>query len=188
MRADRFGSYSMLTDRRRHAVLVALEVDDAVLPLVHRRRGTGCDDALVVPAAGLLGFGSAGDFSGFFFRSVMSAKSLTDPCRRPAVTGLYWRIPMIDPFLGPGGRDVTDPRRHSSSDLPEFGQMFSEELNRRRLSGCRVMMAFFQLDSLPILEAEPPLFAQAVLRPHLATRTPNNSSAAALISSWSPRG
>ena len=34
-------------------------------------------------------FGSNSDFSGFFFLSVKSEKSLTEPPRRPAVTGLY---------------------------------------------------------------------------------------------------
>ncbi len=34
MRAERFGSYSIATTRGRHAELVALEVDDAIEPLV----------------------------------------------------------------------------------------------------------------------------------------------------------
>ncbi len=42
--------------------------------------------------------GDSNDFSGWFtFGCVQSAKSLTDPARRPAEVGLYCRMPMIRP-------------------------------------------------------------------------------------------
>ena len=94
MRALRFGSYWIESTLRRHAVLVAAEVDQPVLPLVAAAAMPRGDLALVVPAARLRCFGRSRAFSGLA-PGVSSAKSLT---RRPAaagVVGLYLRIPMI---------------------------------------------------------------------------------------------
>ena len=95
MRAERFGIVLDGDDRGPDVVLVALEVDDAVHLLVAAAAEARADDALVVAAALLRLCGSSSDFSGFFLRSVISAKSLTEPCRRPGVIGLYWRMPMV---------------------------------------------------------------------------------------------
>ena len=53
MRAERLGSYSIAVDGRRHAGLVALEVDHAVEALVAAAAVTRRDAARVVAAAGL---------------------------------------------------------------------------------------------------------------------------------------
>jgi hypothetical protein len=84
MRAERFGSYSMCAPCR-HAVLVALEVDDAVLPLVPPpMRRIEMWPWLSRPP--LFVSGSVSDFSGVV--RVISEKSETVRKRVPLVTGL----------------------------------------------------------------------------------------------------
>ena len=68
-------------------VVVPLEVDDAVHPLVAAASMPRSDEALVVPAPLLLE-GSVRLFSGFLFLSVSSEKSLTEALRRPGLVGL----------------------------------------------------------------------------------------------------
>ena len=58
MRAERFGSYSIDTTVAQTSSLRALEVDDAVHPLVAAATEARADDALVVAAA-LLGLAAA---------------------------------------------------------------------------------------------------------------------------------
>ena len=90
MRALRFGSYSIGRDLRGHAVLVAPEVDDAVLLLVTAARGaaTSCGRTRCGRPSWASSFVS--DFSG---RSrVISAKSETVWNRRPGLVGLRLRI------------------------------------------------------------------------------------------------
>ena len=97
MRAERFGSYSMATTVARTPSLRRLKSMMRYFCLWPPPTEARADDALVVAAA-LLGLGPSSDFSGFFLRSVMSEKSLTDPCRRPGVIGLYWRMAMAHLF------------------------------------------------------------------------------------------
>src|SRR5207253_4061886 len=91
----------------------------------------------------LLGLGWTSDFSGFFLRSVISAKSLTVPCRRPAVTGLYCRMPMCHPIhswrraarLSPQllRNDRRAARRHAQSALEELDSVFRVQCDNRLL-------------------------------------------------------
>ena len=88
MRQVRFGSYSIDTTVAQTLSLMRLKSMMRYIRLWPPPRKRDADDALEVAAALLLGCGISSDFSGFFLRSVISAKSLTDPPRRPAVTGL----------------------------------------------------------------------------------------------------
>ena len=67
--------------------LCALEVDDAVHPLVAAAAVPGGDLALVVAAAVFLS-GTVRRLLGLLVLSVISAKSLTDALRRPGLVGL----------------------------------------------------------------------------------------------------
>lgn len=82
-------------------LVVALEVDDAVLALVPTTDVTG-GDATGVVATTVLGEGRSRDFSGV--ERVISAKSATDEPRRPGVVGLYLRM-AIGVFLVPVSAD-----------------------------------------------------------------------------------
>ena len=117
MRAERFGSYSIVDDRRRNAALVALEVDDAVVPLVPAAAPPGRQLAVVVAAAGAAAAA----------RSAACAARSSDVVERlrrsgtggPGDVGLYLRIGMIvmplspvtcGATLLPGTRDLLAPR------------------------------------------------------------------------------
>jgi hypothetical protein len=81
-------------DRRGDAVLVATEVDDAVLALV-ATTPVPAGDAAVHVAPRLLGSGASSDFSGS--DRVIVAKSLTEAPRRAGEVGLYLRMAMVVP-------------------------------------------------------------------------------------------
>src|SRR5260370_30557455 len=93
MRAERLGSYSI-------AITVAHTLSLRLLKSMMRyirlwpppRKREVTMPWLLRPP--FFGSGTHRDFSGFFLRSVMSAKSDTDPARRPGVVGLYWRMPI----------------------------------------------------------------------------------------------
>src|SRR5262245_54353292 len=93
-------------------------------------------------------------------RTVSSAKSLTEPPRRPGVVGLYWRMPMGEsPYLLVVSRSLAG--RHGGRPL-----QFSEEIDARAV-------LFQHHDGLlPVRQpadakAEAALLALAVLSPHL---------------------
>src|SRR2546429_7616633 len=96
MREERFGSYSIAVTVAHTLSLRRLKSMIRYIRLCPppRKRVQTMPWWLRPPFFGL---GSISDFSGFFLRSVISAKSLTVPCRRPGVVGLYCRIPMSHP-------------------------------------------------------------------------------------------
>ena len=92
MRQLRFGSYSIGGDLGGHAVLVPLEVDDAVLLLVAAAAVAGGLAAVGVATAGASCLGASSDFSGVSL--VISEKSETVWNRRPGLVGLRLRRAM----------------------------------------------------------------------------------------------
>ena len=96
MRAERLGSYSIDTTVAQMSSLRRLKSMMRYIRLwpPPRKRDVTMPWLFRPP---FLGSGFSSDFSGFFLRSVMSAKSLTEPPRRPGVVGLYWRMPMSHP-------------------------------------------------------------------------------------------
>src|SRR5260370_137106 len=96
MRDERFGSYSIATTLAQTLSLRRLKSMRRYIRLwPPPRKRTHTMPWLLRPP--FLGLGRSRDLSGFLLRSVISAKSLTVPWRRPGVTGLYWRIPMFHP-------------------------------------------------------------------------------------------
>ena len=93
MRAERFGSYSIVRDLAGDADLVAPEVDDAEA-LLGAAAAVAYGDLALVVAAGLpLLAAASSDFSGF--ERVISSKLWPVAPRRPGDVGLYCLIAML---------------------------------------------------------------------------------------------
>src|SRR5260370_37519303 len=99
MRAERLGSNAMATTVAAASTLVRLKSIRRYIRLwpPPRKREVTMPWLLRPP---FFGSGTHSDFAGFFLRSVMSAKSDTDPARRPGVVRLYWPNALgVNPFL-----------------------------------------------------------------------------------------
>src|SRR5579884_1415189 len=115
-----------------------------------------------------LGMGRKSDFSGFFLRSVMSEKSLTEPCRRPGVVGLYWRIPILHLRFPLSLVSLVSllSLEKTQGTLRTLRSAALEELNHRTVRKQRDD-GLLPIGHPPHLKSIAPLLSQAILCPHL---------------------